>query len=215
MAAELRHRRGGLNATGSNMDTDNQRLMDAMGDVKAVADLQGIRDSTHGTVDAAVGAIHRLVSRRLVPQTCHVTRDSVLAAHAVLREPRCASQSNQQLLKLLWNSRDLVSGLRPYVELVVRLWLISPTETIVESMASAVQEVFGVHRQLDHSNAARELVLRWNGPELNRADGLICAVQRKAGFNFVRHMTGLHQTLAGAVITRHKNMPSAKAAIFS
>ena len=56
MAAELRHRRGGLNATGSNMDTGNQRLMDAMGDVKAVADLQGIRDSTHGTVDAAVGA---------------------------------------------------------------------------------------------------------------------------------------------------------------
>ena len=46
MAAELRHRRGGLNAAGSNMDTDNQCVMDAMVDIRAVADLQRIRDST-------------------------------------------------------------------------------------------------------------------------------------------------------------------------
>ena len=97
---------------------------------------------------------------------------------------------------------------------MVHLWLISPTETVVESMASTIQEVFGAHRQLDHSNAARELVIRWNGPEPCWADSLIGAVQRQANFNFIRHKTGPHQTVNGVVITRHKNTPSAKVVLY-
>ena len=214
MVAELRHRRGGMNAAGSNLGTDNQRVMDAMIDIRSVADLQRIRDNRYDTVDAAVGAIQRLVARGLVPRSCSVPRESVLAAHTLLQEPQRATGCNQQLLKLLFGNCGSDGSLRPYIDLVVRLWLISPTETVVESMASAIQEVFGVHRQLDHSNAARELVIRWNGPEPCKADGLIGAVQRRAKFNFIRHKTGPHQTVNGVVITRHKNTPSAKVVLY-
>ena len=214
LTAELRHRRGGLNATGSNMNTDNQRVMDSMLDIRSVADLQSICDNTHGTVDAAVGAISRLIGRGLVPKSCHVPRVSILAAHALLQGPRGTTGCNQKLLKLLFESSASTDNLRPYVDVVVRLWLISPTETVVESMASAVQEVFGVHRQLDHSNAARELVVRWNGPEQCKADGLIRAVHRRADFNFIKHSTGPHQAVSGMVITRHKDAPSAKVTLY-
>ena len=214
LVAELKHRRAGLNAYGSNLGTDNQRVTDSMIDIRSVADLQCIRDNTYGTVDAALGAIHRLVARGLVPKSCSVSRETVLAAHTLLQEPHRTAKCNQQLLKLLYENCGSDGKLRSYVDLVVRLWLISPTETVVESMASAIQEVFGVHRQLDHSNAARELVIRWNGPEPCRADGLIGAVQRWANFNFIRHKTGPHETVNGVVITRHKNTPSAKVVMY-
>ena len=50
------------------------------------------------------------------------------------------------------------SALRGYnIPVVPPNWMIHPTESVVESMTSAVQEVLGVHRQMDDANAAKEL----------------------------------------------------------
>ena len=65
----------------------------------------------------------------------------------------------QQLLKLLWNQREQKPLLRAYIDLVKRLWLIYPAESVVESMSSILKEVFGTHRNMKHENAAQELAI--------------------------------------------------------
>ena len=61
----------------------------------------------------------------------------------------------------------------------MRLWLLGPTESVVEPMASAVREVLDLHRNLAQHNTAKELVIRWNDPELCEADEMVDAVAVK------------------------------------
>ena len=63
----------------------------------------------------------------------------------------------------------------------------SPPESVVESMASTAQNVDGTHRQLQHENAAHELQIRWNGPTVFCADGVLEACHaRLKGRKFTR-----------------------------
>ena len=209
MSRHLRHRRGGLNAAGTRMGTDNQLLMDVMGHVMNVGNLKRIRASGDklGATDIQRSVEH-LVARRVIPPSCRTTLETVRAALSVIRNSD--ETDNQALLKVLYKAPEL----RGYVNLVCRLWLIHPTESVVESMASAVQEVFGVHRQMDHSNAAMELQVRWNGPDPFHADKLLRAVQAKHRFNFSRQSSNVRQALEGTVISRHKNNVKPNQAIF-
>ena len=118
-------------------------------------------------------ASQRLRRSGLIPSA--FSMESIRATYDELHSDVCKNfKTNQKLLKHLLLSKNTV--IKPYVNLVVRIWLLSPPESVVESMASAVKEVFGVHRNLTHANAAMECVIRWNGPELCAADQLIDAV---------------------------------------
>ena len=59
--------------------------------------------------------------------------------------------TSQGLLKLMWGLRDDKPLLRLFIDVVKRLWLIVPVESIVESISSILKEVFGTHRIRDPS----------------------------------------------------------------
>ena len=193
------------------MGTDNQLLMDVMLDVRQAADLERLQAAGEPSRAAAIQAsVDRLVARRVIPPSARTTPEAVRGALEILY--RCEKLNNQALLKVLYKSVD--PAVRSYISLVCRLWLIHPTESVVESMASSVQEVFGVHRQLEHANAAMELQVRWNGPDPFHADHVIRAVQAKQKFNFCRQSSNVRQAIEGTVITRHKNSMKPKTAAF-
>ena len=103
-----------------------------------------------------------------------------MAAYSKLRMTKPGS--NQKLLKTLWSDGD--QRLSAYLVIVVRLWLLSPAESVVESMASAVKVVFGIQqaRGLSHESAENDLIIQWNGPNVPHADWLIKAVLKKNMF---------------------------------
>ena len=109
-------------------------------------------------------------------------------------------KTNQEPLKHLLLRQAAVT--KPYLDLVIRMWLISPPESVVESMVSAVKEVFGMHRQLTHANAAMEPAIRWNGPDLCSADQLIGAVVARLQLGRTTN-SGSSALLAGEVLRRH------------
>ena len=104
------------------------------------------------------------------------------------------------------------SGGQPFVQTVIRVWLLPPAESVVESMAS-VLKVFSMHRQLKHENAAQELMIRWNGSEPDGAEGLIKAVQRENRFQFVRRQNNVKDMLTGEVMVSHKAARSHRACL--
>ena len=52
-------------------------------------------------------------------------------------------------------------------------------ESVVESMASVIGEVFGERRNMNHVSAAEELAIRWNGACLAKADRLLGGIHRR------------------------------------
>ena len=212
----IKRRRTGAAATGGRKGTSNKDLMEVMPHIRNVADLERIRSAkTPDIIQHIMEPQERLESRRIVPRSSHAAESSVQVAVDTLQSEMCKRGGNQDLLKLLWNKQDNVPDLRPFIQLVIRLWLISPPESVVESMGSVIQEVFGAHRQLDHSNAAKELLIRWNGPELCRSDALVKAVQRKCGFNFLKRSGGVTGAIEGTVITRHRRVKCPRSAVYA
>ena len=110
---------------------------------------------------------------------------------------------NRKLFKGLWEMAKDDQSLSDYMAVVVRLWLIWPVESVVESMGSVLKDVFKNSRVLDHDNAAKELIVRWNGPDVAHADGLVDQVLRRNPDmnNFVR--ASIAQAVKGTVISRH------------
>ena len=183
--------------------------------IRQVADLERIRSATApDTVQQILQSQARLESRRIIPQSSIGVESSVRVAYDILRSEMCTRGGNQDLLKMLWKKQDDIPELRPFVRLVIRLWLISPPESVVESMGSVIQEVFGAHRQLDHSNAAKELLIRWNGPELCRSDLLVKGAQRKCGLNFLKRSHGIAKAMEGTVITRHRRVQCPRSIVY-
>ena len=192
-----------------------------MPDIRQVADLHQLASS-----DAPVPlsahlvreAGNRLAAGKLVPRSSVPSEVDIRAALTVLRGH--PSSTSQELWKLLV-SREHQHNLhvRAFADFVTRLWLLSPPESVVESMASVIGDVFGDHRQLNHENAAQELVVRWNGPTMCRADRLLKSVQCKLGgqeaFRCVRRsQPSIVQALEGTVISRHKKAPDHKACLW-
>ena len=139
----------------------------------------------------------------IVPASAVPSGRAIRAAYDFLRSVP-GEVTNADLYGLLHKRAQTDPILRPYLEAVARIWLMSAPESVVESMASVVKDVFGEHRQLEHRNAAMELAVRWNGPEAACADGLVKAVQNTYHTKFVR--TGqqtIGRSLHGTVLSRH------------
>ena len=118
--------------------------------------------------------------------------------------------SSRCLLKKSGTSADLA----PYADMVNRVWLLSSPESVVESMASVIKNIFGENRQLTHQNAASELFVRWNGPAVGSADDLLDDVQTKYQNNFVRSsQRSITSSLEGTVVSRMQSEKCHRAVI--
>ena len=188
-----------------------------MQDIRCAADLQQLAASSSPPEILARlvrEAGVRLAGRKLVPRSSVPGEDQIEGGISLIREHK--QSSDRELWKVLVNSNR---GVKNFADFVTRLWLLSPPESVVESMASAVGEVFGEHRQLNHDNAAEELVIRWNGPTLCNADRLISSVHRRLSskdtFRCTRRTVSIAQSFEGTVISRHKRALDSKACLWS
>ena len=141
----------------------------------------------------------RLHRAGIIP--CEMSHMSARAGFDSLKQ--LPSKDNKRLFKALWERSEGDASLGAFMTVVVRLWLIWPVESVVESMASAMKAIFKDNRVLDHTNAAMELMIRWNGPDVAHADGLIEQVLRRNPElnNFVR--AHIDHSVEGTVISRH------------
>ena len=199
----------GVDKQGKSYGSANAKLGKNIEDVRAVGDLVQLQSArfVYATIDVTK-ASERLKRSGLTPAACPL--DSVRAVFDELRSDTCkAMRTNQELLKHLLLLK--APAMKLYLDLVTRIWLLNPPESVVESMASAVKEVFGVHRQLSHANAAKELVIRWNGPELCEADQLVAAAVAKMSAGGAS-TSGLHHM--GKVLRRHMDTASARSRAF-
>lgn len=190
----------GHDSRGSSKGSHNQKLTDSMEDIKTVSDLGAIQASpTSGVVGSIVIAACRLHRAGIIP--CELTHVTARAAYDSLK--KLSPADNKKLFKSLWVVAKDDVALRAYMYVVGRLWLIWPVESVVESMGSVLKAVFRDNRVLDHENAARELIIRWNGPDVAHADGLIERLLRRNPElnNCVR--ANISQAVEGTVIARH------------
>lgn len=195
-----------MDVRGNTRGTANGQLQQSIVDLRAVSNLVEVRMSLlplHTQVSLIGEAARRLVRAKLIPSSAVPPEWSLLEALQLLRSDRFrAEKSNQALLKSLWREARNNPALKPFINLVIRTWLLCPAESVVESMGSVLKEVFSYKRQLKHENAAKELIIRWNGPAIGAADRLIHDVQRSHKFDFVRRDARVN-TMVGAVIQKH------------
>ena len=186
--------------------------------IKGAADLESLRSAEHTRtrVVSIVDDCRRLADVKLIPGSAVPSAESVSAAAAALKAPGLATKlSNQQLLKILWEGRTETPAVKSYVDLIIRVWLMCPPESVVESMASVVGDVFGTHRQLDHGNAAKELVIRWNGPETTKADAVVKAAAKRLQKRFCTQSAGNRlKNMLGSVIAKRKRASCPRSFIF-
>ena len=187
-----------------------------MEDIRCAADLQrmAVSSSRPKLLARLVReAGLRLAGRKLVPLTSVPTEDQVEAGISLVRGHQTCT--NQELWKVLVGSQQGGGDAKKFADFVTRLWLLSPPESVVESMASVIGEVFGEHRQLNHNNAAEELVVRWNGSFICNAGRLISSVQQRLSanntFRCTRRTTSITQSFDGTVISRDKRTYDSKA----
>ena len=192
----------GQDCRGNNKGAMNHRLTLSMLDIKEAGDLRRLKQTGH--VDH-LKSVHRsiksLVEQRFIPQSANVDMGSLTAVYKALRAS--SGSTNQELFKFLHKGAKDQTVLKPYLDLITRLWLLCPPESVVESMASVVEDVFGQHRQLNHENAELELMIRWNGPDVHHADDLLSAVQKSYTNTFVRKTESITTSLAGSVFRKH------------
>ena len=202
-----------MSSGGQLRGTSNKDVLDAMPDIRDVADLQRLRNGKVLASEVA-DASRRLVARRLVPSSAEVAANTAEATIRILAEAS-PSLGNAELLKLLWSRRTEAPEVRQYLESCIRLWLISPPESVVESMASVLGEVFGAHRNLDHDSAAKELVIRWNGPDLAHSNSVVssAAAALRKRFRTTSDSSRL-KTALGAVISGRLAKQCPRATVF-
>ena len=165
----------------------NRQVAVFINDMRNAGDLVQLQRTSHEDCLSSVkGSIDKLVEGNMAPRSATVEMPSVRAAWDFVRK-QDAGLSNQELLALLAEETKARPITAPFYSFVVRCWLMSPPESVVESMASTAQNVFGTHRQLQHTNAALELQIRWNGPSVFSADAVLeaCLTQFK-GRRFTR-----------------------------
>ena len=173
-----------------------------MRDIKTVSDLGAIQASPTSSVVGSVGiAASRLPKAGVIPTEASLV--SVRAAYDNLK--KLSPADNGTLFKRLWAIAERDATLSSFMALVVRLWLIWPVESVVESMASVLKNVFKDNRVLDHDNAVKELIIRWNGPDVAHVDGFIEHVLRRNPElnNCVR--SNIAQAVESTVISRQRS----------
>ncbi|KAF0306494.1 hypothetical protein FJT64_022013 [Amphibalanus amphitrite] len=200
----MKRRRRGMTLSGP-IRVKNQTVTSLMWKIRKVGDLvmvQASKDTQQLQVRGICEAMELLVAQGLIPASSVAPESSVVEAVSVLRTLPSTDATNQHLLRHLHREQERKPLLRAYVQLVTRLWLLLPAESVVESMASVLKEVFATHRQLHHDNAAKELVVRWNGPDVGEADQLISRVQSRFKFCVRRKAMNPKQMLS-AVLNTH------------
>ena len=205
-------RMDGVDARGNKQGAMNQKLNALMADVRVAGDLKGMQRLHEDCLAGVKRSMDRLIQERFAPRSSAVDLGSIRASWQFLNK-QSTELSNQALLKLLAGEAKVWHELRPYYNFVVRMWLLSPPESVVESMGSVAENVFGTHRQLDHRNAAMELQVRWNGPTVFQADGLVQSVQAKYQHRFGRALD-IKTNLEGTVIRKHLALGCKSANIF-
>ena len=128
---------------------NNDILLKQMANIRSVADLVHLRNSKRTLqelVSEVLANMQYLARSGLIPRSCVTSESSVLEAVTVLRSLACEGpETSQGLLKALWRLREDKPLLRAYIDVVKRLWLLFPVESVVESMSSILKEVFGTH----------------------------------------------------------------------
>ena len=165
----------------------NRQVAVCMRDIRNAGDLVQLRRTPHeDNLRLVKDSVDKLIAMNMVPRSAAVGMPSVRAAWEYIRKQE-ERLGNKELLALLSEEVKAQPIAAPFYDFVVRCWLISPPESVVESMASTAQNVFDTHRQLQHANAAHELQIRWNGPSVFSADGVLEACQaRLKGRKFTR-----------------------------
>ena len=203
LSNNLQRRMRGEHARRRDVGASNAQLALAMDDVSMVGKLSSVRGLKHqSSLTMVRSAVERLRHQKLIPESADAPGKSLVAAWRYLRELPDDCSDKKMYNELVKESR-VNPELRPYVDLVTRVWLLAPSESIVESMGSVIEDIYGDHRQLSHENAARELTICWN-KAVNKADGLLRAVQAKYQNNFFRKSANIRRAMEGTVISKHK-----------
>ena len=173
--------------------------------LRKVGDLCQLQAVEHAECLAHVrNAAAELADLGIIPRSAVVSCLSVRAAYDAVRD-MSGGLSNAELFRRLSSVGEQNPTVRKYADLVSRVWLLASPESVVESMGNVVQDVFGHHRQLSHENAARELFIRWNGPDVMAADPLLDKVQNRYKNKFVRtDERSIAASLQGTVVGRHQ-----------
>ncbi|XP_043241439.1 uncharacterized protein LOC122391496 [Amphibalanus amphitrite] len=209
-----RARSRGLDVRGNAKGAMNGKLQWAVSDAKIIADLKSLQQVRNvDCLKSVRRSVENLVSQRMVPVSAAVDEEDIMTVYRFLTgQP--AGASNQQLLQALLKEATDSRTFERYAHLVIRLWLLSPPESVVESMASVVGDIYGVHRQLDHRNAERELMIRWNGPDVHHSGDLVEAVQCRYNNSFVRGSVDARTAIEGTVVRRHKSTTCRRTTVF-
>ena len=197
LVERIRLRSRGVDVRGRPVGAANELLSNNIHLLRKVGDLCQLRAVQHAECLMHVrNAAEELESLGIIPK-------SALAYDAVREMPD--ELSNAELFRRLSKVAEQNGAVRSYSNLVSRVWLLAAPESVVESMGNVVQDVFGHHRQLSHENAARELFIRWNGPDVTASDPLLDRVQAKFGNKFVRtDERSIAASLQGTVLRRHQ-----------
>ena len=190
MSSHCDRRTRGVKAGGHDVGATNKLVNISMPGLKKLGDLRSVRQSHSACLSSLLGHIRELERSKLIPKSAadQCTLDSIQAARVVMLDLPAKSNSqeysNQELYGALWRQAVDTPALRGYLDLVTRIWLLSPPESVVESMGSVISDIFGEHRQLSHLSAEEELQIRWNGPSPHHAEPLISAHQKAFPRNF-------------------------------
>ena len=87
-------------------------------------------EPTRTKVVSIVDDCRRLADVKLIPRSAAPPAESVSAAATAPKTSGLPAQmSNQQPLKVLWDSTTEAPAARPHLNAAIRLWLICPSET--------------------------------------------------------------------------------------
>ena len=205
LVERVRLRSRGVDVRGRSVGAANELLHKNVHLLRKVGDLCQMRAVEHAECLTHVrSAAAELARLSIIPESAVVSGLSVRAAYDAVREMP-EGLSNTELFRRLSKVAEENQTVKRYTELVSRVWLLAAPESVVESMGNVVQDVFGHHRQLSHENAAKELFIRWNGPDVTSSDRLLERVQNTFANKFVRtDDRSIAESLQGTVVRRHQ-----------
>ena len=142
----------------------------------SAADMRTVADLRQAGV-AVAAASKRLVFRGLLPPSAALRPEDSCQLLPEAPTRGCGAEQ----LRLLWSRRHETPAARRRLDACVRLWLLAPPPGLMADIAGALRQAVDARGGCAHFlAAAEELAIRWNGPELAEADGLLQAAARAA-----------------------------------
>ena len=156
MSRHADRRTRGLKSGGHDIGATNKLLNMSMPGMKNLGDLKGLLRNHSACLPSMLGHVREMERSKLIPKSAadQCSLGSIQAARTAMLDLPAKSNgqeySNQELYGALWRQAADTPVLRGYIGLVTRIWLLSPPESVVESMGSVISDIFGEHRQLKH-----------------------------------------------------------------